>query len=224
MRVVIDLNGFYEYANELRRLRKYDYPLAVRATLNDTARVMKTKTIRPEFKENFIVRRPTFITAFTGYEKCKNTFDVHQMSSRAGTTTGPKDQKLGYDLQKQEFGGRITNRAVPTNIARINGAHRKTIRQQLAFRRFKSKKTSGTYPMGQDEIGVIIKTKDGRIVRRFNEYNKKSKDAWRTIYTNKMQAKINKEPFIKPAGLVAARQMPMLFKKNAEKRFKKFVA
>lgn len=219
MRVTIDLSGLREYEKKLKSMKKYDFPLAIRGTLNDTARVMKTKTIRPEFKENFIVRRPTFITAFTGYEKCKNTFDVHQMSSRAGTTTGPKDQKLGYDLQKQEFGGNISNRMVPRAGSRIGGSYRKPIRATLAFRRFKNAKKPGALTMSTDEIGVIIKTKDGRIVR----YNDKTK-TWKTLYTKPVNGKISKDPFIKPAGLVAARQMPMLFKKNAEKRFKKFVS
>lgn len=223
MQVVLDISNLREYEKKLKTMKKYDFPLAIRGTLNDAARIMKTKNIRPEFKENFIVRMPTMITAFTGYDKCKNTFDISQMHSKAGVYKGERNQKLGEDLVKQEEGGGVNDRMVPRAGARRFGNPNKPIIPRRVYRRFKStyrkmaaSGRSGAFVMGTNEQGVIIKTKDGRIVR-YTHHNKK----WQTLYTKPINGKIKKEPFILPAGKKTASSLPRLFLKNAEKRFKK---
>lgn len=224
MQVTLDLSNLREYEKKLKTMKKYDFPLAVRGTLNDAARIMKTKNIRPEFKENFIVRRPTMITAFTGYDKCKNTFDISQMQSKAGVYKGKRNQKLGEDLVKQEEGGSVSNRMVPRAGARQLKNPKKPVIPRRVYRRFNKRyktMTAGPFIMGTNERGVILKTKDGRIVRRTPNGDPKARGTWQTLYTKPINGKIKKEPFIEPAGRKTAVSLPRLFIKNAEKRFKK---
>lgn len=219
MNVVLDTSEFKEYESQLRAMSRSAFPLAVRGTLNDAAKNMKIGgAIQEEFDENFTVRRRTFIKAFTGYSNCSNTFDINQMKSEAGVYKGKKDQKVGEDLQLQEFGGRLNDRAVPTAKTRLGESMLKIQKGSLFYRRFKNAKRTGAVIMGTDELGVIMKTKDGRIVRKTKDGEV---DKWETLYVAKGNYKINKEPFIYPAALSTQRLMPSMFIKNADKRLKK---
>jgi len=222
MRVVLDFSDVKEYERILKSMQKSAYPLAVRGTLNDAARIMKTKTIRPEFKENFIIRKPTFITAFTGYDKCSNTFDIQRMQSEAGVYRGKNNQQVGEDLQKQEFGGGVVDRLVPTNAVRMMGSSKKQIMPRRVFRRFQKRynsMSSGAFVMGTNEEGVILKSKKGSIIRLTKSFGGEKK--FETLYTAPKTAKIHAEPFIYPATMAVKRMFPQIFIRNADKQFKK---
>lgn len=208
-------------------MKRYDFPLAVRGTLNDAAFLMKQKNIKPEFEENFTVRRRTFITAFTGATRSPNTFNISQMYSRAGVYKGKKNKKVGKDLQKQEYGGSV-DRAAPRVGARVGAAYDKVVKGALFYRRLRNKQKANfafrkSEPKGQfikklNNSTSAILTKDGRIAAAKRTA---SGVEWTTLYARKQVSKIRKSQFIKPAAIKTNKEIPRLFIENAEKRFKK---
>ena len=219
MRIVLDLSDLREYERKLKSMKKYDFPLAVRGTLNDAAFLMKQKKIQPEFEENFTVRRRTFIKAFTGATRSKNTFDIKQMYSQAGVYRGKRNQEVGERLKLQEFGGGITDRAVPRVTTRKGNSYDKVQKGSLFYRRFKKLGRGKTAIMGTDEDGVIKRTKKGHIIHM--DRDKSRKPIYKLLYLHRNRVRIKKSKFIKPAALATQREMPRLFIENAQKRFKK---
>ncbi|MDA3816941.1 MAG: hypothetical protein PF486_06150 [Prolixibacteraceae bacterium] len=217
MHVRVDTSQMKAYEDMLKELHRSDFPLAVRGTLNDAARIMKTKEIKPEFDENFVNRR-NFINAYTGYTKSKNTFDINSMYSVAGVYRGKRDKKLGSDLVKQEVGGRVTDRQVPRTAVRKSGSYSKQIQSRLKYRNVRGRNVKSGYITRKNKGTVILKTKNGSIV----SYNKRQ-SKWDTLYTAPKTARIKKDPFVLPAARNTARQLPRLFKENARKRFRKHV-
>lgn len=218
MRIILDLSDLREYERKLKSMKKYDFPLAVRGTLNDAAFLMKQKNIQPEFDENFTVRRRTFIKAFTGATRSKNTFDIKQMYSQAGVYRGKRNQEVGERLKLQEFGGGITDRAVPRVTTRKGNSYDKVQKGSLFYRRFKKLGRGKAAIIGTDENGVIRRTKKGHIIRVNRENGKVVSE---TLYLHRNRVRIKKSKFIKPAALVTHKEMPRLFRENAQKRFKK---
>lgn len=192
-------------------------PIAVRTTLNDAA-FMARRLIIKNFKKNFIIRNRTFIQSHAAANKCQNTFDINRMQSEAGIIQGKT--KSGDLLEKQEFGGNIQRKIIPSTNVRIAKNYKKLVQQNLYAKKFMKYKNGVIYKSAES---VIVKNDDG-IYRIFRGYNKKNGTGkMETLYTFDRSITITKQPFIDPALIETASKLENLFVKNAQKQFAKYL-
>lgn len=225
--IVFDINqeAVIQYTKKLGKLHKSDLPLAIRSTLNDTAFEAYRK-IPLFFNKNFTVRKKTFLRSHTSVVKSKNTFKVSQMVAQTGVIKGKS--KAGDNLLQQEYGGTIADSEfIPLKTARIGKNERKLIskanylknirsnkrmHQSNEFRKAAIKAGKGAFIMFNDLLVKIdaVKTHPLYIKSTPLYYIKEGK-----------QAKVDKNPFVKPAALLASKKIKKFFIKNAQYRIKK---
>lgn len=210
----INDHDLIEYTRKLDKLHRSALPVTIRQTLNDVAFEAKKIDIPNEFNDEFIVRRPTFIKSHSFANKSANTFNINEMESSAGIIKGKS--LAGDQLKKQEEGGFIINRAIPTLETRGNDRRR---RQQARYyyRKYKNIPT-GHNPsqkgkrVKQRPKKTFIKTKDRvMMVEKGGE--------WTTLYYIDRDVVIKKNAFIVPAGVRTSKKIARLYGQRARKRF-----
>lgn len=109
--IVLDVNTreVREFTNTLTRMRRSEFPLAVRGTLNDLAFHHKRVELMKSAGELFTLRNPSFIRSHSGVKKAEG-WDVNSMRSESGII--PRGLKAAEQLEIQETGGSISNRNV----------------------------------------------------------------------------------------------------------------
>jgi hypothetical protein len=229
----IDSQEIKGLTEKLKELHRSAYPVTIRQTLNDAA--FEAKKIVPNvFDDKFTVRKKNFIKTHTAAVKSKNTFDIDKMESFIGVIKGKS--LAGNQLQAQELGGTIPNRDyLPLNSARV-GKNRakllskkywlknikptanKSMHSSQAFIRAAFKAGKGGF-VQYDRLLFEIKTiKKGRNDKLFIKAN--------PIYSFRQgyNAKIDKNPFLKPTGERTAKKIPAMFVKRAEKRLRRVLS
>jgi len=207
----INNNDVVALTNKLEKIHRSAMPVSVRESLNMAASEMKTKFMFDTFDDNFIVRRKTFLKSHTAYNRSKNTFDLRQMSAEAGVIGG-KDI-AGDRLEMQERGGNIASRSVPayegaSSAVRISGSTDRRQKSKLQYSRFKGMKK-----------GLISKTRQITIIKTKNRiFEMRSGGRFRTLYVLNRPVRINKDPFIEPAGNRAHKLIPQFYAQQGQKR------
>lgn len=116
----VDSSALVVFTNKLEQMRKYDFPLAVRGTLNSAAFDTKQKTMPASADKHFVKRKPNFFKANSKVQMAQG-FDVNVMKSEVGfiSTNLNYNHFAVYELEQQEYGGVITNRSfIPLEGAR----------------------------------------------------------------------------------------------------------
>ena len=198
---------------KLEQLHRSAMPVAVRQSLNRAAFNMKTKGVSEMAGRKFIIRRPTFIKSHIGYNKSPNTFDINKMVSEVGIIQGKS--RSGDQLEKQEFGGRISDRNVPTIHVRIGEQLKNKITGKYYYKKFQSV-TSGH--LSRNRQRTIIKGRNGSI------YQVKKGGEWQTLYTQPKNVQIKERKFIKPAGELEMKHIPKYFLEFGEKKIKQIMS
>jgi hypothetical protein len=179
---------------KLQQMHKYALPVATRQTLTSAAFRTKTETM-PEEANVFIHRKPTFFKANSKATPAKG-LDINTMSASVGFVPKPGDKSHSVeDLEQQEDGGTIGNRAM---IALSEGrtgnvwqglTRLKNRRGKLEDKIFDSKNVPGTIkrkygssaPASDKErfvLSAILAAKEGGVVigNRVNSHG--NKIAW----------------------------------------------
>lgn len=219
--------------NKLEKLTRSDMPLAVRGTLNDAAFDMKQIQVEKIFTRNFTIRKKTFIRSHTAVIKCANTFDLKQMKAQTGIIKGKS--QAGDQLIYQEFGGTIKNRDyIPTKEARVSKSSKKVVSKKYYLKNIKPKKNKTKY-QNQEFIRTVFKLGKGAYIRynnilfeiltikkpsRLYLYIKTKAIYW---FKKNRSVRIKRRPFMKFAGKMSAKKMPAFFKKQAKRRFEKYL-
>jgi hypothetical protein len=233
----IDAHNIKGLGDKLKKLHKSAFPVAVRETLNDAA--FYEKTIIPlTFRGQFTIRKKNFVRSHTVVNKTNNTFNINQMSSEVGIIQGKSN--AGNALEAQETGTQThKTRHIPfikANKApvRIGSSKFKQVSKAKRITKIKNprKITGGKNPFTNqkfikaafkggvnsyiqynDVIGQVRKLKTnhkaGGLFIKFDRLYSVSKEK---------SFKLDKAPFIKPAGDIAVKKMPEFFKKRAVKR------
>lgn len=223
MRVIVDTSDFKKYEKILKSMRKSDFPLAIRGTLNDLAFDVKKRTMPHEFKDQFDIRRPTFLKSHSGVERCDNTFNINAMSSKVGIYNKAKEI-VGTRLAMQETNGSIKDRSVPTENTRIGGSMLKKQMLAMYYRKFR-KKSVGV--ISSNSRGAIIKTKSGNIVWHSRnakfENGQLVKGQSKLLYYHRESVPVKDHPFLYPASeKTASEKSKEYFEENALKRISKY--
>ena len=196
--------------NKLEKLHKSAMPIAVRQTLNDAGFETRRGLIRT-FKKNFIIRNRSFINAHAGVNKSANTFNIDQMIVETGIIAGKT--KSGDLLEKQEKGGNILRQRIPSKNVRVSQNYRKLVQKRYYYKKFKNRPNGVIYRSGES---TIIKTDN--VVYRIHRGGH-----FEILYTLNKNISIKAKPFLEPAANEAAKNLPVNFQKNAQKRFEKYL-
>ena len=206
----IDTKGIVEYTNKLEKMHKSSLPVSVRGALNDAAFDMNKRTLPEEFNEEFTIRSKSFLRSHTFTNKSPNTFDIEKMHASTGIIKGKSVS--GDNLEKQEIGGKISNRgAIPYDTTRIGSSHAKKMRKVYYYKKFKNAK-----------LGRVSKTKQETIIRTKRSLLRvKRGGVWDVLYTIKDNVNLPRSLFVTPAGRRSAKLIPDFYVKQAERRIKK---
>lgn len=209
MRLDIDDRDLRRYTMQLEQMHKKHLPLAVKGALNKAAVSMKLgkRHIQKEFKDEFVIRRPKFINAHTGFEKIPfSEWDISRMASKAGIIKGKS--KAGDRLKLQEEGGTLKRRQAPSKHTRIGSNDERKQKAQYYFKKYKNK-----------PLGRILKTNRLTVIKtRRNLLSVAKGGEWKTLYTLVPNVKIKKRPFVSTAGKIAARDINKYYIEEATKR------
>lgn len=204
----VDNNDVIALTNKLQNITRSAFPLAVRGTLNDVAFLGRKESL-PIYRKTFTVRQKTFFRSHLKVNKSINTFDVDKMEASYGVIEDKSN--AGNELAKQEFGGTINDRDVPTTESR--GGNQKALVKKAYYKKLWKNKPMGViYQSGESRI---VKTKKALMrVKRGN--------VWDTLFLFKRDFALEKRPFIEPSGRIATKSFIPLYQKNAAVRFKKY--
>lgn len=107
----IDSSAIAGHAQTLRDLSKSAFPVVVRQTLNKAAFDVKMNTMPKEVKRVFEKRKPNFFKANSGVTQAQG-FNMDTMRATVGFKPKENDKSHSVeDLEQQEHGGEIANRA-----------------------------------------------------------------------------------------------------------------
>jgi len=220
----INTSEVVEYTNRLEKLHRSAMPVAVRGALNDAAFDMKKNQVEKSFSARFTTRKRNFIRSHTVANKSKNTFDINQMVSEVGVISGKSE--AGDELINQELGGNIGNRAfIPMDRARIGGNKGKLVSKRNYLKAVKAKKTNNfvkeSFDVGNG--GYLIFRNTLFQIKSARRTKRKPKINAIPIYSFKSgrSVKINKRPFLAPAGEISAKKIPSFFEKRAKDKLLK---
>lgn len=120
----------FRFAEHLEVISKSALPVAVRQTLNSAAYDVKQDTMPKEAKR-FAKRKPTFFKANSTVVAAQG-FDINAMQSLTGFRPKPSDRSHSVeDLQQQEYGGDIANRAfIALSTGRVGNRWGANVRKQ----------------------------------------------------------------------------------------------
>lgn len=247
--MVFDINSknTFRFAEHLEHISKSALPVAVRQTLNSAAYDVKQDTM-PKQAQRFEKRKPTFFKANSAVVAAQG-FDVNTMRSLVGFKPKAADRSHSVeDLQQQEYGGKIPNRAfIALPTARVGNRWGANVRKQNRLSEMnnivdpldnaagRSKKEKFIRSaMFAKEKGLIFGTdrrKGARVVYRINKLgraNGKTFAGLTALYS--VRAGRQTEPgspyhhFMRTASDITRRKMETFFIKHAKARMSKEAA
>jgi len=111
------------YTNKLEKLHRSAFPNAVRTALNSVAFDVKQDTLLTSARKNFKKRKPNFFKANSRVNMAQG-FDLNRMQSEVGMRSLHGANHAVRDLEQQERGGVITNKAfIPLDTARTGKSY-----------------------------------------------------------------------------------------------------
>lgn len=218
-----------ELTNKLEKLNRSAFPVAIRQTLNNTARDVKTRSVLIVTEKEFTNRSRNFFKVFTGFIPASG-FNVNSMRSTVGIF--PKGNQSAKDLVAQEYGGKVSGRSfIPSDAARVGKSHEKKVSKAKALNKFKN----------SPRVAWGNKAKFNRTVQRLNKgeaviygntlmvlqrklKNKKTPFKMQKLWTYKSgrSANISKASnFMMKSAMLSRKKMLVLYNKEAERQFKK---
>ena len=213
----INTDEFIELTSKLGALHKSALPVAVRGTLNDAA--FETKQWIPIIaSRRFVTRRKFFFRAFSSVQTARG-FDINSMKSIVGINPD-KGSEVADGLEKQETGGTINSRKlIPHDKARVSGSYKRTVRKKHHLSNINNMSTPKNRRKGSKYL--LIKKGSSGTVFEIQKRARGNKLMPVYTYRNTDKTKVKASPFVRPSSMIAARQIPYFFHKQASRQFKK---
>lgn len=250
MKFELDTKGIEDYAKKLSRLHKSAVPTVVRNTLNGAAFDVKKRTLPSESEKAFVNRSKNFFKAFSTVDKADG-WNISGMMATVGMSPKGLSGSNNYavdDLEQQDHGGKITNKAfIPMKTARVGKSDSKIVSAQNRVSKLgkitqMNKRTARTRQQQFVRAAIYAKSKGdglvlgmptkggGRTLWRIDsiQMNIKSKRLQiksTPIYNVKADrsVKVEGKGFMEKAATNSSKTMPETFRKEAERQFKKFL-
>lgn len=240
--IVLDINtdAVVDFTNKLEKMHKSAMPVAIRTALNSAAFDVKQNTMPREAKSNFVNRSKNFFKANSKVEQAQG-FNVNTMKATVGFVDKNLVGKSNYavkDLEQQEQGGKISNKAfIPTKNARGGYANKmvKAMNRLSSIKNIVDAKRAKGVNKGQRFIksavhagkgGYVLAEKNGNMILwRVNSLKRTSKGAFKLTalysYKKKRGVKVSKTQFMRTASLESGGKIDQYFRDSAQKQFDK---
>lgn len=235
----LDADSVKDFANTLRVIHKSALPVVTRQTLNATAFDIKQKTM-PAESDRFVHRNPTFFKANSTVKPAEG-FEINTMESMVAFRPKPNDKSHSVeDLEEQETGGNINNRAfIATAKGRVGSSWNRnvkvknrlgSIRNQIVDSRnatYRGRKPSGKqmYLLSALHAGVgghVLNQDHSRVllIKSITRRNGQTKVKQDIVYTveGRRQAHVKATRFMKRAALKSMSVMELRFVTYARKK------
>jgi hypothetical protein len=251
MEYSIDMSAVNDYARRLQRLHRSALPSAVRATLNNAVYDVKTNTMPKSAKKHFKERDKNFFKANSRFDKATG-WNISSMKAVVGFVPRGGTNKAVEDLEKQEHGGKITNKAfIAMKSARSGNSPLRKTRANARIATLRNKaitktNSSGGHSKKQQFIraafysmqhggGLVLggkTSKGGRTLFKIHSISSATKSRGaklrikaQALYNVKKgrSVSVSATNFMEQAAEKSALKMPMDFKREAERQFKKYL-
>lgn len=248
MEIIFDTKEMSGFADKLKAVHKSAYPVAIRQTLTEAAKITKTKTLIRETSKQFKKRDPNFFKANSTFEPAKG-FDVKRMSSAVGMYQDKVRNKATNhaveDLEQREHGGKIAKRAfIPQLTARTSKNFNKRVAPRHRMDKLKGVKI--TEMRGRGSLNHQFIRAAAFAFHKGNKlmFGKTTKSGGRTLFRvdkfDKSKGKLNIKltplynikkgrsidakatHFMENSARRGAKVMPHKFKSEFERLFKKY--
>lgn len=246
MNVYLNVNttAIVKFTNRLEQMRRHDFPVAIRGTLNRAAFDVKQRTMPASFEEHFVRRNPNFAKANSRVQMAQG-LQVSSMRSIVGFTpmTAQYNNKAVEELEEQEYGGTINNRTlIPTESARTGNNRVTPVRPKNRLRsigRLESRAVKAAQLSGPNRrykfVKAAVKAGPGGYViaglRKTMLYRIESvsRKFGRTFikqtpiysYAKGRSVHIRQTKFMREASLSSASRLEKFYIEEANRRFKK---
>jgi hypothetical protein len=239
MRLNVNHRALVAHTARLVNISRSALPVAVQQSLNAAAFDVKKNTM-PKQSDKFVHRRPTFFKANSKVDKAKG-FDINTMAATVGFVPKPNDRSHSVeDLEQQETGGKIANRAfIMLPAARVGGTMRGNIKSKyrqsaIASKIINSKNVEGGSPKIKFR-NALVRAGVGGLVMGDKVYKNGNKMLWEVrklgmgmsekptlipiaVVKRNRRADIKATHFMRTASLISAKQIETVFIKVAEKK------
>ena len=237
MVVVIDSSAIADHAARLAKMSRSALPVVTRQTLNRAAYDVKQRTMPREADKTFVKRMPTFFKANSKVKQAEG-FDISAMKAEIGFLPKKNDDSHSVeDLEQQEEGGRIKNRAfIALPQARVNNSWGRNVRvkNRLETRREEiiDARKGKANPKGKEAfvisaiyggVGSFVLNQSHTWVVEITGLKRKGRNTvvrYKNVESVKRarQTKVHATHFMRTASLDSAREMEKWFKELAEKK------
>ena len=241
----INTDALVALTNKLEKLHRSDLPIAIRNTLTNAAKLTKTQSLLKITNETFTNRNKSFFKAKSRFEAAKG-FNIRQMKATVGMIDLRRNSgdHAVRNLEEQERGGTIGGRSfIPRDTAREGGNNAAKVmtrnriskininnivritrsRGKNAKQRFiksalfaKSKFRTKAFVLRRN---ILFRIDAFSLSKRTGKLRLKLTPIY--SFRKGRSVKISATGFMKRSTLIQAKKLDILFKKEAEKRFKK---
>lgn len=239
MELNVNSSALVELTNQLSKLNRSAFPIAVRSTLNDAAFDMKTKTLMDSSQKSFVNRQQNFFKANSRFEKASG-FNVDNMQSIVGMVDDTLKGNSNYavkDLEQQESGGTIKRKAfIPTDKARSgkNKLVRPNARLSAIQRIINVANATGKNPKEQFVKSSVFAGKGGFVlskgilwkinsVKRLKGGNTVFNKTALYSYKPSRTVQVKPHHFMQKAGIESAQKMEAFFNIQFDRQMAKII-
>lgn len=227
--------------NQLEKLHRSAFPVAVRSALNSAAFDVKQKTMPARAAMTFENRRKNFFKANSRVDMARG-FDMKSMKSTVGFIPLGGTNKAVDELEQQERGGQINGRSfVPMDTARISKSHSRNVQKKnrvsvmknvVNARNMRGKNAKQRFVKSIVHAGkgglVLAEYKGKEILWRVDSLNRDSNGRFKltALYSYKKgrKVKVKATHFMEKSSLNSANKLDDFFIIEANKQIKRLGA
>lgn len=245
----VNMDAAIALTAKLERLHRSAFPVAVRGTLNRAALKAKKEmpnTAKKAFKRSNRPGLATFIRAFSTVDKATG-FTIKTMKATVGINAN-KGSQIAEGMEKQEFGGTIKGRKlIPHDRGRTSGSYTKRLQKKYQSNKldFVKGKSKGRTRKSNAVAKAIVAQRTGKMILQKRNKSGGLGSVFRIrslsfsgngpnrnvrfkvtpiyIYRRTKTSRVKASPFVKPAVQRAIKTIPDLYRREAEKQFKRLL-
>ena len=241
-RLNINTDAVIGFVNKLEKLSKTALPRVVKETLNEAAQDLKKNTMPKMASKAFVNRNANFFKANSNIDFAKNSSNINSLRATVGFISsklaGPNNYAV-KDLEQQENGGTITNKAfIPTDQARNGGNRNAKLRPNAQLAKLKGKIANANKNKGKSVAQQLFNT--ARFVKKGGFFIAKTKKGKQMLFKvdalptkknkgnfkltalydveAKRNIKVSPTGFMKKASIQSGDKLNFIFIKEAQKR------
>lgn len=232
------MNASVDYVKKLGKLHRSALPTAVRATLNNAAFDVKKNTMPASAKDEFTQRSPNFFKANSRVQQA-NGWNIDGMKSVVGFVPLSGTNKAVDDLEQQEHGGKIKGRSfIAMRTGRVSKSTSKNVQKKNRISTIKNivkaqdsrgsnSRQKFVKAVIHAGVGGFVLSERGVLWKINSITNKNNRTFFKATpiqsFKKGRDISVKATHFMQQSAEKSAKKMPLDFKREAERQFKKYL-